>query len=128
MLNNFKAGQKIRVVGDSFKNDPHGLAVGTEWTVDHVIPPTPFKSFPPIVQLQFALQGIKPYDLPARVHVKTGNNPMRDYANLVLEDVELVVEPEEGVRVRMLEEDLSGGFSFGDEFEIYKEDGELVFV
>jgi hypothetical protein len=121
----FKVGQKVRVVGDTFTQDPHGLEVGAVYEVHSISPATPFKEFPPLLQLIFAIEGIEPHDLPERVHVKTGDGDM-DFANLVFADVEAVEATRQ--RVRMLEDDFFDGYSEGDEFDVlYDLEGEAFF-
>jgi hypothetical protein len=124
LMNKFKAGQKVRVIGDTFKADPHGLEVGSVYEIDSISKATSFNEFPPHVKLMFLVSGIKPYDLPERVHVKTGAG-LHDYANLVFEDVELIAEA--GQKVRMLEDDFAEGYLKGDVFETFEENGSLYF-
>jgi hypothetical protein len=123
----FKVGQKVRVVGDTFKQDPHGLEVGAVYEVHSISPATPFNEFPPLLQLIFAIEGIEPHDLPERVHVKTGDGDM-DFANLVFADVQLC-ECEAPKLVRMLEDCFLDGYEEGDVFEVhYDEDGDSYFI
>ncbi|MGG3561634.1 hypothetical protein ABES03_08520 [Neobacillus rhizosphaerae] len=125
-MSKFQAGQKVRVIGDSFKADPHNLPVGSVFVVESISPATPFKEFPPLMQLMFAMKGIKPYDLPERVHVKTGDNPFQDFANIVFEDLEMV-EDYSGKRVRMLEDDWAEGYGVGDVFEVHVDSEEQAY-
>jgi hypothetical protein len=123
-MKNFKKGQKVRVIADTFKHDPHGLEIGSVHVVESVSPATPFKNFPPLVQLMTMLEGKQPYDLPERIHVRYGEG-FHDYANIVFEDVELVTD--DGVKVRMLDDDFTDGYKKGDVFTVYEEDGDLWF-
>jgi hypothetical protein len=119
-----KAGQKVRIIGDTFTQDPHLLEIGSVYEVHSISPATEFKDFPPLLQFIFAVEGIEPHDLPERVHVKTGDGEM-DFANIVLEDVEVI----DGIkRVRMLEDDFFDGYSEGDEFDVlFDEEGDGFF-
>ncbi|UKL30026.1 hypothetical protein [Bacillus phage PK2] len=120
----YKVGQKVRVIGDTFKADPHGLKTGEVYTIESISPATKFEEFPPLVKLIYAMEGLPKVDLPPRVHVKTGDGEL-DYANLVFEDVELVSSN----RVRMLEDDFFDGYSEGDEFNVlYDDEGDGFIV
>jgi hypothetical protein len=125
-MSKFQVGQKIRVIGDTFKQDPHGLPIGSEYVIERINPATKFNEFPPFIKLMMSLQGKAGTDLPERVHVKTGDGP-DEYANLVLEDIELVVELH-GKKARMLEDDFVDGYRKGDVFEIVWSDSEEEYI
>jgi hypothetical protein len=137
----FEKGQHIRVIGDTFKIDPHGLEIGSIHEVHSISPAIKQENFPSIVKFMFRLEGKELHDLPERVHVKTGES-FQDYANLVYEDVELylfgeVMEPpsddEEDYEdyiyeVQMLEDDVTDGYNEGDIFSVYvNKEGEPFF-
>jgi hypothetical protein len=126
---NIKKGTKIRVIGDTFEKDPHGLEIGKTYTVDHVTPAMTFEEFPPMVQLLFLLEGIEPHDIPERVHIKFGNG-LDDYGNVPLYDLEVIGEAQPApTHVRMLEDDFFDGYSAGDVFEVsYDEEGDGFFT
>jgi hypothetical protein len=146
-MKNFEIGQLVRVIGDSFTADPHGLEIGTIAEVHSISPATKFKDFPPLVQLMVISTGAEPTDLPERVHVKTGDGAL-EYANIVFEDLELVDEEEieelddweefededfdyesYGEYIRMNEDDWIGDYSEGDVFEVlYNKEGEALFI
>lgn len=123
-MSNFKAGQRVRVVGDSFPIDPHGLPVGSVFKIESVHPSEHFNDFPPFVKFIYAKLGHTDFTIPERVHVKTGVSATA-YANIPTEDVELVAS--EGSQVRMTEDDWSDGYRAGDVFETFEDDGELYF-
>lgn len=85
----FQPGQKVRIVADSFKNDPHELQLGSVYEIEFITPPVKYEEFPPITRMMMKLEGMEEFDLPARVHVQYGVYET-DYANIVFEDVELV--------------------------------------
>jgi hypothetical protein len=128
-MSKFQVGQKVRVIGDTFKQDPHNVEIGTVVEVHSISPEVPFEQFDPFMKLLFAMNGIEPFDLPERVHVKLGDNEFEDYANLIFEDVELV-EDDGKFKVRMLEDDVADGYFEGDVLEAYysPEHEEYVFV
>jgi hypothetical protein len=127
MTNKFQAGQKVRVIGDTFKNDPHGLPIGKIVEVHSISPATPFSEFDPLMRLVFAMNGIEPFDLPERVHVKLSDDDM-DFTNIVFEDVE-VAEVTVPKKIRMLEDCVCDGFTAGDVLDVeVLSDGELVFI
>lgn len=121
MTNKFKAGQKIRVIADTFEKDTHGLPIGSIHTIDTIKPPVKFEELDPFMQLMLAMEGMENLDLPSRIHVRTGNGH-NDFANLVFADVELVSEDAveapktKTIQVRMLEDDICEGFYDGDVF------------
>lgn len=124
LMTKFKVGQKVRVVADSFKADPRGLDIGSVYTIESISLATPFNESPQMAKLVFALRGQAVYDLPECNHVKTGDNPLTDYANIVFEDIELV-DDLEGKKIRMLEDDIVKSYMKGDVFEIrWSEDTE----
>lgn len=133
-MENFKKGQKIVVVGDTFQGDPHGIDLGTILEVELIQKAVDFKDFPPEVQLIYLMSGHEPVDLPQRIHVKLNE---KDYANLVFEDVQLYEENgatahsfSDGAihTIEMTEDCFDGGFAIGDQFEVYTdESGNAVF-
>jgi len=75
-MSNFKPGQKIRIIGDTFQQDPHGLEIGSVHTIDSINEATKFEEMPPHIQLALLFQGIEKFDLPERIHIKTGSGQM----------------------------------------------------
>ncbi|MEH7116929.1 hypothetical protein V7128_05805 [Neobacillus vireti] len=130
-MKKFQAGQKVRVIADTFKADPHGLEIGSVYTIESISPATKFKELPPMMQFIFAVGGMANVDVPERIHVKTGADPMKDYANLVFDDVELVEETHDlnGKKIRMLDDDFCDGYFKGDIFEVFwsESEGEYLF-
>jgi hypothetical protein len=116
-MSKFQVGQKVRVIADTFKHDPHNLPIGSEYVIERINPATKFEEFPPFIQFMAALSGRAGVDIPERLHVKTGEGE-EDYANLVVEDVELVNKIN-GKKIRMLEDDFGDGYQKGDVFEVF---------
>lgn len=114
-MKNFEVGQKVRVVGDTFKHDPHGVPVGEEVDIEKIIPEIPFEEFPPMIKLVFAMSGRREkFDLPTRARVKYGEV---GFTNIPLTDIEPVsYEPK---KVRMLEDDFFEGYEEGDILEAF---------
>lgn len=110
----YKAGQKVRVIGDSFKQDPHGVETGTVLEVVRINEAVKFEDIPPMVKLLMAMSGMtEKIDIPERVHALTEDG---DKVNLVFADVELAEAPKK-IQVKMLEDDFLGDYSEGDVFE-----------
>jgi hypothetical protein len=119
----FHAGQKVRIIGDTFEADPHMLPIGEVFTVESISPATKFEDFPPMIQFIIAIEGLPETDLPERVHIRFGDG-FEDFGNVVFEDLEPVE-----ARVKMLEDDFFDGYSEGDEFEVqYDDEGDGFFT
>lgn len=130
-MNNFKIGQKVKIIGDSFAPDTHDFENGTIGIVEELVPATKFEDLPPVVQFLFAINGQDGLDLPERVHLSIlnsdGEKDDEHFANVIPTDI--VPEVQEGVRVRLLEDDFADGFQSGDEFDvIVDEDDDPMFV
>jgi hypothetical protein len=119
-MSKIQVGSKVRVIGDSFQADPHGMEIGSVHEVVEVHDSVEWNEFPPLVQFIFAMQGQEGVDLPTRYMVRYGPDIENDYANFVETDIELVEEEtKEPFRVRLLEDDFADGYSIGDEFEAF---------
>jgi hypothetical protein len=117
---NIQKGSKIRVIGDTFTADPHGLEIGSIHEVVEVHDSVEWEEFPPLVQFIFAMQGKEGTDLPERYMVRFGPDIENDFANVVAADVEIVeAESKEPFKIRMLEDDFVEGYFEGDEFEAF---------
>lgn len=125
-MSNFYVGQRVRIVSDSFKNDPHNLPIGSVHVISAITPPIPFEEFPAEIKATMMFTGQEPFDLPERAHIKTGFDPFNDFANVVYEDLE-PVEHARGRKIRMTDDDIADGYSRGDVFKVFEYDGELVF-
>ncbi len=125
MTHEYRVGQKIRVIGDTFVHDPHELEIGSVHTIEDIYPAIPFDEIPIPIQLFIIMENGTPYDLPPRVHVVYGDGE-EDYANLVFEDIEPY---EDKIRVRLDEDDYADGFGKGYTVDaIFDEEvGEHVF-
>lgn len=121
----FKIGQKVRIIADTFTNDPHELPIGTEGTIQHIHEATPASDMGHLeVAYLKEVVGMEPFDVPERYVVSTGDSFFDLFGNVVAEDITALEG--EGMKVRMLETDI--GYEKGDVFVVFEdEDGEFVF-
>lgn len=110
-----EVGQKIRIIGDTFEQDPHQLDIGSVYNIDAVNPATKKEDLGPMEELLLSMLGEEPFDIPARVRVQFGPDVM-EYANVPFEDFE-IVEQDAELKVRMLQDDGLGGFKKGEVFK-----------
>lgn len=149
-MKKIQPGDKVKIIADTFEIDPHELEVGSVYEVLEVVPATKFEDLPEEVQQIIMAEEGFPYDIPERLHVKTGESifgesegtqadelfailfgDMYDYANVPVTDVVLVGREEAGskIKVKMTEDDFFEGYEAGDVFEaVYEPDmGSFVF-
>lgn len=121
-MNQFQVGQKIRVVADTFEKDPHGLPIGSVYTIEKINRPFQFHKLDNLTKLLFMSRGVN-FDIPPRVQVRTEEgNALR----LTFDDI-VPYKDEKGKTIRLLEDDLADGFQTGDEFVVFEHEGDLVF-
>lgn len=143
-MTNLTKGSTIKIVGDTFKADPHNLPIGSIHKVLDIHDAVRFDEFPPHIKLAFLFEGKEPFDLPKRAFVRYGTRE-DEFANIVLEDLEVVdglevdstqdysstplSEVSDGDTVEMLEDDYCDAFEGGQKFEVFRDsDGELSFI